>query len=50
MDWTSGYVAEIDYTYGYYRDLAPGLIDFSLLSSGHLPPRRAGMRDRKSVV
>jgi len=44
MDWTSGYVAEIDYTYGYYRDLAPGLIDFSLLSSGHLPPRRAGMR------
>ena len=44
MDWTSGYVAEIDYTYGYYRDLAPGLIDFSLLTSGHLPPRRAGMR------
>jgi hypothetical protein len=43
MDWTSGYVAEIDYTYGYYRDLAPGLIDFSLLSSGHLPPRRSGM-------
>ena len=44
MDWTSGYVAEIDYTYGYYRELAPGLIDFSLLTSGHLPPRRAGMR------
>jgi SAM-dependent methyltransferase len=44
MDWTSGYVAEIDYTYGYYRELAPSLIDFSLLTSGHLPPRRAGMR------
>jgi SAM-dependent methyltransferase len=44
MDWTSGYVAEIDYMHGYYRELAPGLIDFSLLTSGHQPPRRAGMR------
>ncbi|MFI5268997.1 MAG: class I SAM-dependent methyltransferase, partial [Chloroflexota bacterium] len=44
MDWTSGYVSEIDYTFGYYRELAPGLIDFALLASGHAPPRRAGMR------
>jgi SAM-dependent methyltransferase len=44
MDWTSGYVAEIDYTHGYYRELAPGLIDFALLLSGHEPPRRAAMR------
>jgi SAM-dependent methyltransferase len=44
MDWTSGYVAEIDYTHGYYRELAPGLLDFALLLSGHEPPRRAGMR------
>ena len=43
-DWTAGYVAEIEYTHGYYRELAPGLIDFALLTSGHLPPRRAGMR------
>jgi hypothetical protein len=21
--WTEGYVTEIDYTYGYYRELAP---------------------------
>ncbi|HEX7758769.1 MAG TPA: class I SAM-dependent methyltransferase [Caulobacteraceae bacterium] len=44
MDWTSGYRADIDYTYGYYRELAPGLIDFSLLMSGYEPPQRAGMR------
>ena len=43
-DWTAGYVAEIEYTHGYYRELSPGLIDFALLTSGHLPPRRAGMR------
>ena len=44
MDWTSGYRADIDYTYGYYRELAPGLIDFSLLLSGYEPPRRSPMR------
>jgi SAM-dependent methyltransferase len=44
MDWTSGYLAEIDYTHGYYRELAPGLIDLALLLSGHEPPDRAGMR------
>ncbi len=44
MDWTSGYRADIDYTYGYYRELAPGLIDFSLLLSGYEPPRRGPMR------
>ena len=40
MEWTSGYRADIDYTYGYYRDLAPGLIDFALLFAGFEPPRR----------
>ncbi|HEY5105801.1 MAG TPA: class I SAM-dependent methyltransferase [Caulobacteraceae bacterium] len=44
MDWTSGYVSEIDYTHGYYRELAPGLIDFALLLSGYEPPSRASMR------
>jgi SAM-dependent methyltransferase len=37
-------VAEIDYTHGYYRELAPGLLDFALLMSGHEPPRRSGAR------
>ncbi len=44
MDWTSGYVAEIDYTHGYYRELAPGLMDFALLNAGFEPPARNGMR------
>ena len=44
MDWTSGYVAEIDYTHGYYRELAPGLIDIALLMSGHEPPDRSSTR------
>jgi SAM-dependent methyltransferase len=44
MDWTSGYVSEIDYTHGYYRALAPELIDFSLLLAGYEPPRREGAR------
>lgn len=43
MDWTSGYRADIDYTYGYYRELAPGLIDFGLLMAGYEPPQRASM-------
>ena len=44
MDWTSGYRADIDYTYGYYRELAPGLIDFALLMAGYQPPQRTAMK------
>jgi hypothetical protein len=44
MDWTSGYRADIDYTYGYYAELTPGLMDFALLMSGHEPPRRGAVR------
>ncbi len=28
MDWTAGYVTEIEYTYGYYRELCPGVLLF----------------------
>jgi hypothetical protein len=42
MEWTSGYRADIDYTYGYYRELAPGLIDFALTYAGFDPPPAAG--------
>ena len=44
MEWTSGYRADIDYTYGYYRELAPALIDFALLYAGYEPPRRGDTR------
>ena len=33
-DWTSGYVTELEYTYGYYRELCPGL------AASRLPERR----------
>ncbi len=33
--WTAGYVAEIDYTHGFYRELTPGLLSFAA-SLGHL--------------
>jgi hypothetical protein len=42
MEWTSGYRADIDYTHGYYRELAPGLIDFGLLLAGLAPPTPTG--------
>jgi SAM-dependent methyltransferase len=41
MDWTGGYVAEIDYTYGYYRELSPSLLQVACLSAGLSPPAGA---------
>lgn len=38
QDWTAGYVADIDYTYGYYEELNPTRINFSLTSRGLLSP------------
>lgn len=38
QDWTSGYVAEVNYTYGYYHELNPLRARFALLSAGlHCP-------------
>lgn len=33
-DWTAGYVAEIGYTYGYYRELSPGILALAALNKG----------------
>jgi SAM-dependent methyltransferase len=38
MDWTAGYVAEIDYTYGYYGELNPLRSNLALLFGGYAPP------------
>ena len=38
-DWTSGYVADVGYTYGYYPELNPLWARFALLSAGVVPPR-----------
>lgn len=37
-DWTSGYVADISYTYGYYNELNPARMRFALLCQGILVP------------
>ncbi len=34
FDWTSGYVAELGYTYGFYRELTPQILQFSGLTKG----------------
>lgn len=44
MDWTAQGRADVGYTHGYYRELAPGLIDFALLLAGYAPPDRSQMR------
>lgn len=30
--WTSGYVAELDYTHGYYREMSPAILGLAMLS------------------
>ena len=37
-DWTSGYRADIDYTFGYYSELNPLHARFALIASGIEPP------------
>ena len=32
MSWTDGYMNEVGYTYGYYRELSPLLMEFALLN------------------
>ncbi len=38
-DWTSGYVADVDYTYGYYPELNPLRTRLAFLNAGLLPPK-----------
>jgi SAM-dependent methyltransferase len=37
-DWTSGYVADIGYTYGYYNELNPNRSTLAFLNAGYTPP------------
>ena len=37
-DWTSGYVADIGYTYGYYNELNPHRATLAFLNAGFVPP------------
>jgi SAM-dependent methyltransferase len=38
VNWAGGYVTQVDYTYGYYRELNPALLRFACLSAGVSPP------------
>jgi len=40
-DWTEGYVADIDYTYGYYEELNPLRLLVPFLNVGLQPPEIA---------
>ena len=37
-DWTSGYVADIDYTFGYYTELNPLRVKLAFLNAGRVAP------------
>eukprot|EP01042_Synura_sphagnicola_P007568 gene7568-9693_t len=37
MSWSSGYFTELDYTYGYYRELSPAMLRMICLCSGVAP-------------
>ena len=37
-DWTSGYVADIGYTYGYYQELNPQRVKLAFLNAGLVAP------------
>ncbi|CAH2604934.1 Methyltransferase domain-containing protein [Rhodovastum atsumiense] len=40
--WASGYVADIGYTHGFYRELTPALLGFISLARGRRSPLQAG--------
>lgn len=37
-DWTDGYVSDIEYTAGFYRELAPAFLNVCALIHGWMPP------------
>ncbi|WP_422018785.1 class I SAM-dependent methyltransferase [Roseibium sp.] len=38
-DWNSGYVSDIDYTYGFYRELSPTVLALAALVQGRRAPK-----------
>lgn len=38
LDWSNGYVADIDYTYGFYRELTPAMLAFATLAKQRQAP------------
>jgi SAM-dependent methyltransferase len=44
MSWSSGYVTDLDYTHGYYRELSPAMLRMICLSNGVAPQRGQDFR------
>ena len=38
-EWNAGYVADIDYTFGYYGELTPARLRLPFLLAGLVPPK-----------
>ena len=38
-DWTSGYVADVEYTIGYFTEMNPNRFPIGLLNAGYTPPK-----------
>lgn len=38
-DWTDGYIAEVSYTVGYYREQSPWMMYYTVLAQGFRPPK-----------
>ena len=41
-NWSSGYVVDVGYTYGFYRELTPSLLGFMALLQGVQSPDLSG--------
>ncbi len=37
-DWTEGYVTEVDYTYGFYKEMSPASMRYALSAAGYEAP------------
>ena len=48
-DWTSGYVADIGYTFGYYTELTPLRVKLAFLDAG-LPAPETGSACELGVI
>lgn len=44
MSWDEGYVSQIEYVYGYYRELNPLMLNLAMLVTGYRPPDSRPLR------
>jgi hypothetical protein len=41
IDWTSGYVTEVEYTHGYYQELCPSVLRLTCIKARVSLPQRS---------